>query len=169
MGRDAKFDMLTELAFTQAYRKYGPSLVQQAKGLTAGSADSEDIAQDAWAEAWKARDRLDMPGLWAWLRSVLKRVWWWRMNPKRKAMPDFTMFGPEHDEPMDGGQDMVVQIAQVEQAAKGLSASQSRAIAYAMVGIEPPEVAARENISLSGASDALRKAIAALRLKWRIA
>lgn len=160
--------MLTELAFTQAYRKYAPALNGAAQRLTNGSADAEDIAQDAWAEAWKARDRIDMPGLWAWLRMVLRRVWWWRLNTKAGARPAGVEFGPEHDVPIDGGQEKAAQVTQIERAAQTLSAAQARAVRYSLAGLTPPEVAHRENISLQGATDALRKAVAALRSKWRI-
>lgn len=164
--------MLTELAFTQAYRKYAPALAGAARRLTNGSADSEDIAQDAWAEAWKARDRIDATGLWAWLRMVMRRVWWYRLNKRSNhkvtPMPDFTAFGPEHDSPIDGGQEKAAQVAQIERAASELGVGGERAVCYALAGFDTAETARAAGISGQAVRDAMKKAVAALRLKWRI-
>ena len=157
--------MLTSIAFELGYRKYHQALVRRA----GDHADAEDVAQDAWAEAWKAREGLDMPGLWRWLCTMVKRVWWQRLNDRSngKAMPKPVAVEIE-DSALEPTQHESAGLAQVAHAIPELPAAQAVSGKLALAGHDGADIARIRGVSLSAATQALRMAVEALRKKWRI-
>lgn len=160
--------MLDALAFDTAYRKYARALRWRVHTITDGSADAEDVAHDAWAEAWKARDNLELPGLWSWLVRVAKRCWWWRINPD-KGRHDRPIMVPVEEaasETVEGEQEAVAQRAQIESAADSLGPAQRDAVKLTLAGMNQRDIADAKDASVAAVGMALRLGIKRLREKW---
>ena len=162
--------MLDALAFDTAYRKYARALLWRVRSITDGSSDADDVAHDAWAEAWKARNNLELPGLWGWLVRVAKRCWWWRINPD-KGRHDRPIMVPVEEaagETVEGEQEAVAQRAQIESAADSMGPAQRDAVLGTMAGLGTGEMARMRGQSGSAVTLSLRTAVKRLREKWRI-
>lgn len=70
---------------------------------------------------------------------------------------------------VSGGQQEAAQQAQVERAVTALPAGQLAAVNMTLAGMEQHEIAAVRRITQQGVSDALRKAVQTLRIKWGMA
>jgi RNA polymerase sigma-70 factor (ECF subfamily) len=175
--------MLDALAFDAAYRAWNKRLRAVSYRVTGESADAEDIAQEAWIEAWKAREQIDGAGFWRWLCRVVKRVWWHRINrvKGRNKAPDMLPIEEAPEGIIDMPQHHEAQQIQVLEAidtlrvptprgtaGKPASESMKQTAILTLGGWSAVEIADHRRVSAAAVKDTLAKAILALRKKWRL-
>lgn len=162
--------MLDALAFDAAYRAWSKRLRNVAYRVSNESADAEDIAQDAWIEAWKAKDQIDGPGFWRWLVRVVKRMWWHRLNrvQGRNKAPEMLPIEEAPEGVIDMPQHHEAQKAEIMEAGAELNEARAFAVKAAFAGLDSADVAQVRGVSLQAATEAMRKAVAMLRKKWRL-
>lgn len=162
--------MLDALAFDAAYRQYAKSLKRVAERVTHGSADAEDVAQDAWVQAWKGRGDIEAESVWGWLCRVVRRVWWHRVNrvQGRQKAPEMIALDGAPEEVINEPQHTEAQRTQIADAGASLNKANAFAIKAAFAGLDSADVAQARGISLQAATEAMRRAVVMLRKKWRL-
>jgi len=180
--------MLDAIAFDAAYRRHASALAAVSARLTNGSADAEDIAQDAWLALWRGREGIDLSfGVWGWLVRTLKRSWWHRCNPVRYIRQDGAkarMPGPIEVEESaspeleaDGGQEGAVMRAALSSAIESMTKPSGRPVSDAMKNTMrlattldfPSEIAKARGVATSTVETMLSRGVEIIRRAWRIA
>lgn len=171
--------------FEASYRRYSGTVLRWARGIMGDRPDAEDAAQNAWLEAWKARDAYDgARPFWAWLRMIVKRACWHVMNPLRKAVEtvsDDVVPTDVYEAAVvaEGDAERVVDAGRLRTAVGGLvvptghgmkpaSASMADTLNLALAGNDNYEIAQVRGVSHQAVGDTMRRAIAALRRKWSV-
>lgn len=171
--------------FEASYRRYSGTVLRWARGIMGDRHDAEDAAQNAWLEAWKARDAYDgVRPFWAWLRMIVKRACWHVMNPQRKAVETVSNDVVPSDVyeaavVTEGDAERAVDAGRLRAAVGGLmvpsghsmksaSASMTETLNLALAGNDNYEIAHARGVSHQAVGDTMRKAIAALRRKWSV-
>lgn len=98
-----------EWALSEAYRRWaGPVHAAAARSL-GNPHDADDVTQQVFVAAWRARDRFDPARgpLPAWLSGIARHTiadaWADRVRVARRAMAAATVAGPDRVEPADDG------------------------------------------------------------------
>lgn len=171
--------------FEASYRRYSSTVLRWARGIMGDRPDAEDAAQNAWLEAWKAREAYDgVRPFTAWLRMIVKRACWHVMYPERRQVETISqelMPGELYESAAltEGDAEQAVDAGRLRAAVSGLmvpsghsmkpaSSSMMDTLNLALAGNDNYEIAQVRGVSHQAVGDTMRKAIAALRRKWSV-
>lgn len=157
---------LTRSDFVKLYASYSASLRRYADWLTKGSEYAEDITQETWQEAWRARAKLDADkGVWPWLKTILRRLWWWHLNPNKKPAPMVEQLPSDYDRPVRPRQTKVASALFVNRAVRQLSPKRQSIIRlYFSEEMTAREIGERQGTTRQAVDQQIVKSLADLRL-----
>lgn len=165
--------MLTTTQFETAYRDWSDAMVRFAGGILRNNADGEDAAQIMWLEAWRSRETFDgTRSIGAWLKTILKRVCWRVMHPKRQAVdtvPESSVADAVASIADDADVEADLDRKAIQASTEALPTRNMREVVGAtFAGLDTAEIAKGRGVTQQAVSKVLRNAIIKLRKHWRI-
>src|SRR5579885_957461 len=100
----------------EAFATYRQSLLAHARSIVKNHADAEDVVQDAFERAWRARDRFDGSDAAPWLLTITKH----RALDALRARTGRVLSAPETAVNYDGADTLVERIERARSIAKAV-------------------------------------------------
>lgn len=156
-----------ESALREVYEEYGPMVVGMCRKLV--GADAEDVAQQVFVDAWKARERFDPArgSIGAWLSGIsrFKSIDHLRAKGRRPSVPSERVGEQAQDE---AKVDEVVDRMVLTKALEILPASRREVIELGFFeGLSHPEISAKLGLPLGTVKSHMRRGLEALQGELR--
>jgi RNA polymerase sigma-70 factor (ECF subfamily) len=162
-------------ALRAVYDRYAPAVLRVAHACLGNTADAEDVVQNAFVSAWRARNTFD-PGkgsMLAWLLAITRRRALDLLRARgRQARISQALHAidtregpPPHDRRADGVVDRLVVLDELA----ALPAEQQRVLLLAFYDdLTHQQIAAETGMPLGTVKSHLRRGMARLRKRWEV-
>lgn len=156
-----------EAALREVYEEYGPMVLGMCRKLV--GADAEDVAQQVFVDAWKARERFDPSrgSLGAWLSGIsrFKSIDHLRAKGRRPSIPSEKVGEQAWDE---AKVDDVVNRMVLTNALKSLPPARREVIELGFFqGLSHPEISVKLDLPLGTVKSHMRRGLESLQNELR--